>query len=95
MGICEDCGREMQTAKSCKFSHMKIKGKWYKRQVGDNGEWITGERCHDCGIILDEGNYHHMGCDNEYCPKCGGQQIMCDCEVEELATAEGVKRDTK
>lgn len=39
-----------------------------------------GHRCHDCGIA--PGGYHHPGCDMEICPRCNGQLISCDCEVE-------------
>lgn len=41
--------------------------------------------CHDCGTPF--GEVHHLGCDMEECPKCGGQYFICDChsiEKEEL-----------
>jgi hypothetical protein len=34
-------------------------------------------RCPDCNVA--PGGNHHSNCDNEYCPKCGGQLISCDC----------------
>jgi len=37
----------------------------------------TKHTCHDCGI--EEGKFHHPGCDMERCPFCGGQLISCDC----------------
>ena len=40
-----------------------------------------GERCYDCNILV--GGYHHIGCDWEKCPRCGGQLISCGCLDEE------------
>lgn len=37
----------------------------------------TWFRCPDCNVI--PGGIHHMNCDQEHCPKCGGQLISCDC----------------
>jgi hypothetical protein len=34
-------------------------------------------RCLDCNVA--PGGYHHSNCDQESCPKCGGQLISCDC----------------
>jgi hypothetical protein len=36
--------------------------------------WI---RCPDCNVTA--GGNHHANCDQENCPKCGGQLISCDC----------------
>ena len=36
-----------------------------------------GERCEDCGVAT--GGYHHPGCEEELCPKCGRQLITCGC----------------
>ncbi len=34
-------------------------------------------RCPDCNIV--PGGKHHANCDQEQCPRCGGQLISCDC----------------
>ena len=34
-------------------------------------------RCPDCNVV--PGGIHHLNCDQEICPKCGGQLICCDC----------------
>lgn len=36
--------------------------------------------CHDCGVRKRQ--YHTDGCDVEECPKCHGQLLSCDCELE-------------
>ena len=41
----------------------------------------TNIRCHDCGIAA--GGVHHVGCDMEICPRCGGQFLGCSCLVSE------------
>ena len=33
--------------------------------------------CHDCRV--EEGQIHHLGCDMERCPFCGGQLMGCNC----------------
>jgi hypothetical protein len=42
--------------------------------------------CHDCGVSL--GQPHHLYCDLEQCPKCGGQLLGCPCWVDWHAEAE-------
>lgn len=37
------------------------------------------ETCHDCGISTKGESFHHTNCDNERCPKCGGQMLSCGC----------------
>ena len=38
---------------------------------------MCGAPCGDCGAK--KGEYHWDGCDQEYCPKCGEQLLMCEC----------------
>lgn len=35
------------------------------------------ENCPDCNAP--KGGYHHPGCDDEECPRCGLQAIGCEC----------------
>jgi hypothetical protein len=38
--------------------------------------WMSEQIC-DCGVK--EGELHHLNCDMEKCPICGGQSISCGC----------------
>ena len=40
----------------------------------------TKIRCHDCGVAA--GGVHHVGCDMEICPRCGGPFLGCSCFVK-------------
>jgi hypothetical protein len=78
-----DCGLEMtdRKNKSCLFNVL-IKGK--KTTYRNNTYFDSGTYCHDCGILNKTGNYHHIGCDMEQCPKCGGQLCSCGCDFPKV-----------
>ena len=57
-----------------KKAYLKIKGEIYERFRHDDEE----HKCGDCGVVA--GEYHHIYCDMERCPKCRSQLISCDCE---------------
>lgn len=82
--ICEGCGLDMAVVDGCTVGFVMIGGKRYerikrgaKRDSAMNGCY---GRCGDCGAR--RGHYHHVGCDLERCPVCGGQLISCGCDVE-------------
>lgn len=56
-----------------------------RNRVGSQQDFMTQEKmvhdnietCSDCGSKI--GEFHHLGCDWERCPRCGMQLISCDC----------------
>ena len=83
MGICIRCHKEMSDASvtTCEAntSIQYPDGSVYAAISHDPKRlhlpgWF---RCPDCNVA--PGGRHHAGCDQEYCPKCGGQLISCDC----------------
>lgn len=92
MANCEVCEKDMLEAEGC-TPHAYIMGDDSKlipqlveyHQVHENG------RCVDCGAK--EGNFHHIGCDQETCMECGGQYIGCDCDyTDHIMILKEVKR---
>lgn len=79
MANCEICEKDMNRAKGC-LPHayiMKDDSRLMPQLVEEHQVHENG-RCVDCGAK--EGNFHHIGCDQERCMECGLQYIGCDCE---------------
>jgi hypothetical protein len=73
--ICADCNKPMLPGNGCKNEIILINGTVYKRIPYDQKK-----PCHDCNVIA--GQYHHIGCDMEICPKCKHQLISCNCNMD-------------
>ncbi|MCA1024272.1 hypothetical protein [Halobacillus litoralis] len=78
----------IEIVESQMFPVYTVKGVEYKRiKFGDeesiDSRWIdSSSHCGDCAVK--KGYFHAIGCDIEYCPKCFGQALGCECEYEEL-----------
>lgn len=84
--ICKYCKGDMLKVDGCIKVDIIRKGKMYEPiKMGDpeDSYFLDDEdtRCGDCGAKM--GQYHHVGCDCEICPVCGGQLIGCDCAYDE------------
>lgn len=94
MSECSACKKEMTTADGCiRIPIIHDRVEYEPVKIGDKSIWIQddGHRCHDCGAKY--GEYHHMGCDCEQCPICGGQLISCGCiDEEDPDDSEGVEQ---
>ena len=81
MAICRFCNQDMRTANGCVHVPIIHNGKAYDPikvgEMGDHSAYWYGDRCPDCNALF--GHYHHPGCDQERCPVCGGQLILCGC----------------
>lgn len=93
--VCNTCDRDMMLTDGCIEEPFKFKGVSYppikfgeeknkalRLQLGEKYEafmaaLIKPDRCPDCNCQLEE--FHHPGCDQEECPKCGFQAIGCEC----------------
>jgi hypothetical protein len=84
MATCDDCKQEMRFARSCSLPAINIQGISHLRvRFGSERPKFRSQRCGDCNVA--RGGLHHLGCDIERCPLCGGQLISCAClDGEEL-----------
>lgn len=49
---------------------------------------LKSPTCGDCGCKIN--SLHHLGCDIERCPICGGQLMTCNCNFEILKGDENI-----
>jgi hypothetical protein len=83
MAKCEICEKNMLKAKGCLHRDYVIEGKRFPALVHID-KYVVSDRDHRCGDCnAKEGEPHHMGCDQEDCPCCGMQLIMCECDIAE------------
>jgi Zn-finger nucleic acid-binding protein len=66
-------------------------------RMGELGDFDYGcepnATCHDCGCGV--GELHHLNCDAQRCPACGGQFISCGCNIKVLDDEENTKNFDK
>jgi hypothetical protein len=105
MAICKYCQHEMNSADGCaKLPVKTVDGPFDPVPYGSEKQFaneaptpgqrqhgvLVGDppRCHDCSAL--PGNYHHIDCDFEECPRCHEQLIGCDCDPEVVTSNEEV-----
>ncbi len=83
MGICSRCRKETSDAEvmTCEGNlsieypdGQVLPGVPYDPRSLHFPGWF---RCPDCNVA--PGGRHHANCDQEVCPRCGGQLISCSC----------------
>ena len=80
MAQCKYCGRDMAASnvKSCLGNkNVRFPDGPEMPAVPCSEDECRRGRCVDCNVAV--GGNHHPGCDQEKCPKCGGQLISCGC----------------
>lgn len=75
---CKFCGKDMKRAKSCGTFFVLYKGRKNSRLRVETD--APDGKCLDCSAR--NGWFHHLGCDQEGCPICGGQITSCGCDIE-------------
>lgn len=73
--ICNACG-QFDNTDTCTEHIVRFEdGQEFKRSCFHFDD--PDGKCLGCGIK--HGGIHHLGCDVEECPRCGGQLITCYC----------------
>lgn len=83
MAVCNWCGSEMTTGRSCVVAAMHRDGRRLDLPPfgHEPGRRSSAARCGDCGVAV--GGWHHPGCDLQQCPSCGDQLLSCGCRFDE------------
>ena len=87
MAICKYCNLEMLLHNGCTVAIFEFSDKpgdeSERIPFGDPRERILRslapylEYCSDCAVR--PGDFHHVDCDAETCPRCLGQALSCAC----------------
>lgn len=79
---CTACNKSMEPNTACTMPTYNDFGDDIERKRipygSESHQWPIGHPCHDCNTPV--GGLHHLGCDVEQCPRCGGQAISCGCD---------------
>lgn len=76
MAVCKHCQQEMTDGAGCTLAIFDdFPDAIARHRIPYPAD--VGQPCHDCRVP--PGAFHHPGCDDERCPRCGGQAIGCNC----------------
>lgn len=85
---CYTCNRNMPDASSCvgfpycegtkKYPRIVFEGVEVGKALPQKTRAVL-RNCQKCGVL--PSGFHHPGCPAEKCPKCGGLQTTCRCDL--------------